>query len=448
VPVPWWAAVVVIGLALGLTRAMRRPAIDTYYGSRAMRQKLAHDTLGDDEKFVVDVSGGISETKRKWSLFVYAQFLGVTTMLTVGAAVALVTSAQPWLSEVPGLGVDDLETLALVGDEWYLVVFLMLLPVIVTFAICRERAMHILLSASPGPPFLGRIVALPARARPGGMEWDVVMFPALFILLSWGAVVVSALDAAVTATVPWTFAVAMTVAGVILAVVGAWSAGQLRTAAFLYNPLVFGQDLLVKVRLPQGEGFHEHSEDGYSEDASSTIQGNITLDQAAASAFMQSTSWQWCAGDDPADGMGTSVEDDGTLHLDFASEYCSLCQNLEVDLARAQQHGDVQGLLTNDFPLTKESPDEFGFRIVTRYNKRSVITGWGECFVQPVDAGPAVVRDIPSPTDGLPVDALVRDTDAATERLAGHKPLDDCACGGWDEVAEKAICATTDTSST
>jgi hypothetical protein len=185
----------------------------------------------------------------------------------------------------------------------------------------------------------------------------------------------------------------------------------------------------------------------------STYQGAVSLGPAAADAFAETTSWQWF-GDEPDDGIVVVRPADGSVVLEFGgASHRNLCRYLDVDLAFAQQFGDVHGALTSD------CQDGDHLRTVTFYQGREVFVGFGQCFHLPVDASLGeVVTLAPSDLHGgivalLPVGLAGVLADGVefrpgtpapnTMTLTGVPPVDSCGCGGWDEDSDEAACVNT-----
>jgi hypothetical protein len=171
----------------------------------------------------------------------------------------------------------------------------------------------------------------------------------------------------------------------------------------------------------------------------STIHGTVTLDRLAAEAFKQSMSWKWCA---PEPAAGLSVNDSAErLILHFGgAHYRNLTRYIHVDLAHAQQAGDVHGMLTDD------CQDGVHGRTVTRYDGRTNLTGAGECFHEPVAASRGKILALGEPAPlmilipSVPLGVLKAESTAEehTEvvELTGAPPCDQCECGGYTDDDE------------
>lgn len=181
----------------------------------------------------------------------------------------------------------------------------------------------------------------------------------------------------------------------------------------------------------------------------STIHGTVTLDMNARTSFAASPSWEWCNPDELDDGITSATDDQGTTTITFSgSTHRNLCRYLTVDLAAAQQHGDVHGTITDD------CSDGCNTRTVTHYDGRSNLVGAVDCFHLPVSALPGIVHrmDIGSPaTNGVALhllipEALLDTTEGAASRpagieLHGEPTTDMCACDGWDDIDDEPRCA-------
>jgi hypothetical protein len=179
----------------------------------------------------------------------------------------------------------------------------------------------------------------------------------------------------------------------------------------------------------------------------STISGTIRLDRAAAEAFKEMTSWQWCDPGDPADGV--SVHDDGvSVSVVFdGALYRNLTRYLHVDLARAQSRGTVRGTITDD------CTDGVNARTVSAFGGRTVLTGSSQCLHEPVWATPGRILELIAPnsvSEGFSVLLGAPDArqlghggelgGAESFEIHGAETSEVCGCGGWDEDADMAVC--------
>jgi hypothetical protein len=238
VTIPWWLAVLFTVALIALTRSVKNVCVTVAYASRVLLAKATYDTLADDEKFPVDVSGGISVVKRVDNTVIFRVFRGITMALICASTAAVVASGWPIGTAL------NLTTFMLLG--------LMILSGAALLVYFWAETVDLYLYTDPDHYLSGSLEVHPGWVRPGGTEWWVAIFPATFVVLSWCAVFVSWLGLNESFDFQLPFALAMTVVGLVLIPIGAKSAGRLRTATFLYNPLSFHQDLFVDVKLPPG----------------------------------------------------------------------------------------------------------------------------------------------------------------------------------------------------
>ena len=161
------------------------------------------------------------------------------------------------------------------------------------------------------------------------------------------------------------------------------------------------------------------------------IQGVVTIDTVAAAHFRTTTSWEWC--EPVANGLELEERSDGSVQLFFQGAcYRNWCRCLLEDLFEAQQHGNVDGV------VTIECSDGGNWRTVAMFAARSCKLGTQECYLEPVLGADAQMREVTF-ARGHSMRFLTPG-EGETVMLEGAAVMGMCGCAGWDDEEEMPVC--------